>query len=61
MNAYFMPGNKFSIQGHQIKIAGENPVNGMYFVPVDDPSKAVKVERIAKNSPSGGDGYSPQY
>jgi hypothetical protein len=58
-NAYFLPGNQFSIQGHQIKIAGDDPGNGVYFVPVDDPSKAVKVERLAKNSPSEVTGIAP--
>jgi len=49
-NTIFVPGDQFIIHGNKIKIAGDNPAVGVYFVPVDDPSKAVKVTRIAENS-----------
>ena len=42
-NSLFLPGNQFAVHGHKIKIAGDDPGVGLYFVPVDDPSKAVKV------------------
>ena len=50
VNATLKPGNQFAIHGHKIKLTGEDPTVGVYFVPVDDPSQAVKVERIAENS-----------
>ncbi|MDR0456704.1 MAG: DUF4469 domain-containing protein [Treponema sp.] len=51
-NSGFVPGNMFCITGSKIKIAGDHPDCGVYFVPLDDPSKAVKVSRIAENNPS---------
>jgi hypothetical protein len=42
----------FVIHGYKIKIAGDNPGVGVYFVPQDDPSKAVKVDRISENTPT---------
>ena len=59
VNNVFTPGNMFSISGNKIKILGENPDCGLYFVPVEDASKAVKVERIAENSPSRIIGIAP--
>jgi len=50
VNSVFVPGDQFVITGDLIKIAGNNPGNGVFFVPVDDPSKAVKATRIAENS-----------
>jgi len=51
-DSIFVPGNQFSITGQKIKVFGDDPACGVYFVPVEDPSKAVKVARIAENSPS---------
>ena len=48
----YVPGNQFVIHGHKLKAAGDDPGVGVYFVPVDDPAQAVKVTRIAENSPS---------
>ncbi|MDR0496430.1 MAG: DUF4469 domain-containing protein [Treponema sp.] len=59
INNTFLPGNQFSIHGNKIKVAGNDPNNGVYFVPVDDPSKAVKVTRLAKNNPSEVTGIAP--
>ena len=50
VNSEFIPGNMFSISGQKIKIAGDDDSCGVYFVPVEDPSKAVKVKRLAENS-----------
>ncbi|MDR0497631.1 MAG: DUF4469 domain-containing protein [Treponema sp.] len=58
-NNIFIPGNQFAIHGSKIKVAGDDPACGIYFVPVDDPSKAVKVTRIAKNNPSEVTGIAP--
>jgi hypothetical protein len=49
----------FALHGNKIKIAGEDPDNGVYFVPENDPSKAVKVERIAENNPCKIIGIAP--
>ena len=58
-NAIFVPGDQFSISGHKIKIAGDENTCGLFFVPVEDPTKAVKVMRIADNSPSKIIGIAP--
>jgi hypothetical protein len=59
INAHYLPGNQFILHGHKIKIAGDDPGVGLYFVPVDDPSKTMKVTRIAENSPSRIIGVAP--
>jgi hypothetical protein len=59
VNGLFMPGNIFALHGNKIKIAGEDPDNGVYFVPEDVPSMAVKVDRIAENSASKITGIAP--
>ena len=59
-NESFSPGNQFAIHGHKIKLFGDDPGIGVYFVPVDDPSKAVKAERIAENNPSKIIGIIPE-
>jgi len=33
-------------------VAGDDPGIGVFFVPIEDPAKAVKATRIAKNLPS---------
>jgi hypothetical protein len=59
VNHVFVPGNMFVITGHKIKIEGDDPGCGLYFVPVDDPSGAVKATRISENTPSRITGISP--
>jgi hypothetical protein len=52
-NAYktiFVPGNQFALTGNRIKIAGDDPACGVYFVALDDPAHEVKVTRVARNS-----------
>jgi hypothetical protein len=60
VNSIFIPGDQFVINGHKIKIAGDDPVVGLFFVPVDNPSAAVKVTRLAENSTSKIIGIAPQ-
>jgi len=60
VNTLYTEGDQFVIHGHKIKVAGDDPGVGLYFVPVDDPSKAVKVSRIAKNTPSEIIGIAPK-
>ena len=52
INSLFVPGNVFTIHGNKIKVAGDNPNCGIFFVPVDAPAKAVKVKRIVENFPA---------
>ena len=59
VNSLFVPGDLFRLTGNKIKITGEDPGCGVFFVPVDDPSKAVKVGRIAENSTSKIIGVAP--
>ena len=56
----YSPGDQFCIKGYKIKISGEDESNGLYFVPIDDPSKAVKVTRIAENGSSRISGIAPK-
>ena len=59
-NNVFTPGNMFVVQGSKIKLAGDDQQVGLYFVPVDDPSKAKKAERIAENTATKIIGIAPQ-
>jgi hypothetical protein len=58
-NTHFVPGDQFALLGHMIKAAGDDPGVGVFLVPVDDPSQAVKITRIAENSPSRVTGIMP--
>ena len=58
-NGMYLPGNMFCITGSKIKVAGDDPGCGVFFVPVDDPSKAVKVTRMGENSGSMITGIAP--
>jgi hypothetical protein len=59
VNKIYVPGDMFSITGSKIKIAGDNPDCGLYFVPEGLPDKAVKVKRIMDNKPSKSTGIAP--
>jgi hypothetical protein len=53
VNETLTPGGMFSITGHKIKVAGDNPEVGVYFVPEDDPAGRVKVGgHLAENTTS---------
>jgi hypothetical protein len=52
VNSIFVPGDQFAVHGSKIKVEGGDPGAGAYVVPVDDPAAAVKITRIAQNSPS---------
>jgi hypothetical protein len=52
VNTLFLPDDQFAIYGNKIKLAGDDPGIGVFFVPVDDPSRAVKVKRVAENTPA---------
>ena len=59
-NTLFSPGNQFRIEGYKIKIAGDDPSCGLYFISADDPAKSIKVDRIADNTASKITGIVPQ-
>jgi hypothetical protein len=59
-NSIYIPGNQFIISGFKIRLDGDNPDVGLYFVPVDNPSGAVKVTRIAENTATKIIGIAPQ-
>ncbi|MDR1072175.1 MAG: DUF4469 domain-containing protein [Treponema sp.] len=53
VNETLTPGGQFSIMGHKIKIAGDDPGIGVYFTAESDPSQSVKVSgRLAENTTS---------
>jgi hypothetical protein len=55
----YAPGNLFSITGVKIKLAGDDPDCGVFFVPVDNPEAAVKVTRFSENSRKKISGVAP--
>jgi len=59
-NSIYVPDNLFIIRGSKIKIAGDDPNVGLYFVPVSDPAQAVKVTRIAGNTSTKIVGIAPK-
>ncbi|MDR1326247.1 MAG: DUF4469 domain-containing protein [Treponema sp.] len=53
VNETITPGGQFRISGYKIRIAGDNPDIGVYFVSVTDPTQRVKVfGHLAENAPS---------
>jgi len=50
VNDIYVPGNQFLINGYKIKVAGNDPDTGVFFVPVNDPGSAIKVNCITENS-----------
>jgi hypothetical protein len=60
VNSHYKPGDQFVLHGHKIKIAGDDPELGVYFVPVDNPGAALKAKRIAENSATKIIGIAPQ-
>jgi len=59
VNGIYVSGNMFAIHGHKIKIEGDDPACGVYFVPVNDPGRAIQVTRIAENTASKITGIAP--
>jgi len=59
INTHYLPGNQFIIHGHKIKAVGDDPSVGVYFVPVNDPSKTKKATRIAENTSTKIIGIAP--
>ena len=59
VNNTFVPGNPFILTGDKIKVLGDDPECGVFFVPESDPSGAIKVTRIIMNKPSKIIGITP--
>ena len=57
-NNWYLPGNLFALSGNKIKIEGDDPGVGMFFVPADG-GTPVKVTRFNENSPSSIHGITP--
>jgi hypothetical protein len=55
----YVKGHMFTLIGEKIQITGDPALVGLYFVPVDDPSAAVKVTRIMENHPHKIIGIAP--
>jgi hypothetical protein len=60
LNEIYEPGNQFVLTGHKLKIAGDDPACGMYFVPADHVGTPVKVTRIVENTPNKIIGIIPE-
>jgi hypothetical protein len=58
INSQYAPNTMFAIHGHKIKVVGAIDV-GIYFVPIDAPQDAVKVERLGENTPTRITGIAP--
>jgi hypothetical protein len=53
VNETLTPGGQFSVSGHKIKVAGDKPEVGVYFVSAADPAQRVKVAgHLAENAAS---------
>ncbi|MDR2071079.1 MAG: DUF4469 domain-containing protein [Treponema sp.] len=53
VNDALTPGGMFTAAGHKIKIAGDDPEAGVYFVPADSAAATVKVTgHLAENTAS---------
>jgi hypothetical protein len=55
----FVPGDMVAIYGSKIKIAGDHPDNGVWFIPVDDQSGRVKMDRMGENTATKIIGLAP--
>jgi len=49
-NSIYVPGDMVAIHGSKLKLAGDDPEVGVFFVPVGNPAQAVKATRIAENT-----------
>ena len=58
-NAWYLPGNLFHLSGSKIKIEGDDPAVGLFFVPTDSSLPSVKVTRFNENNPSSIRGITP--
>jgi len=59
VNSQFIPGDLFNLTGSKIKLDGNDPGCGVFFVPVEEPRLAVRVDRIVVNNASLVAGMAP--
>jgi len=59
-NALFVPGHMFILTGNKIKVAGDDPACGVFFIPVNNPSAEVKAAHLAENTRTKIIGICPQ-
>jgi hypothetical protein len=59
VNGLYVPGNQVAIHGSKIEVCGADPGVGVFFVPVDNPSGAVKMPRLGIHQPSLITGIAP--
>ena len=59
VNSVFVQGHMFTITGQKIKLEGDDPRVGVYFVPVNAPQDELKVDRIGENTASRITGIVP--
>jgi len=52
INNMYEPDHQFMLSGHKVKIAGNDPSCGLYFICADADEPPVKVTRIVENSAS---------
>jgi hypothetical protein len=52
VNETLTPGGMFSVSGHKIKVAGDDPEMGVYFVPADGEAAVKAAGHLAKNTAS---------
>jgi len=60
INGLYVPGDQFVISGHKIKVTEDDPETGVFFVPVDDPARAVRAARVVENTASRIIGITPK-
>jgi hypothetical protein len=60
INGVLEPGHQFMITGHRLKVIGDDPTCGLYFVPVGYDDPPVKVTRIIENTPTKIIGVIPE-
>jgi len=59
VNTLYAPGDQFILHGYKIKLAGNDPGVGLFLVPVDNPSAAVKITRTGEITASKITGIMP--
>jgi hypothetical protein len=60
VNETATPGRQFVITGYKVKVAGDSPDTGVYFISVSNGREIKTAEHLAENSPSKLIGVIPQ-
>ena len=59
INSWYTPGEPFTLYGQKIKIEGDDPNCGVFFVDAANPDNAVKQRVVIENNPSSIRGIVP--